>query len=492
MRSLQARFRQCVVKALGFAWCFATFTATVLPQAAQALPLFARQTGQNCMACHAGGQFPELTPYGRMFKMTGFTLGQRTNVPISVMGLVSNTRVADTDKTDNPGADFQMNNQTIIASGSLFLGGKITNNVGAFIQITHNPFDSQADYGSWKGRTVADNMDIRYADRFIDEKRDLIFGFSFNNNPSVTDPWNTAAAWIQYVPVPGLSSSQFIDGNAPYPKYSSGGNVAGLNAYAYWNQSIYAELGGYSTSKGLTSVASAGLDASSITQLNGVNPYWRFALNKEWGAHSLMVGTAGMTAQVFDAADPSALHYYRDTSIDAQYQYLLDPHSVTAQLVFARNNHRYPDSLVNVPSAFSDANGNMTLANTSSEDTTDILRAKLTYVYQAKYGGSLGYFSKTGTVNTANQNSGYDPATMTITSDPSAEAPSSRVTGNLTGDPATKGWTIETFWLPTQYTRVGIQYTNYSVFNGASQNYDGFGRHASDNNSLIFYLWAAY
>ncbi|MHB1334257.1 MAG: hypothetical protein ACYCY1_16855, partial [Sulfuriferula sp.] len=42
---------------------------------AQAVPAFARQTGQNCVACHAGGQFPELTPYGRLFKLTGYTLG---------------------------------------------------------------------------------------------------------------------------------------------------------------------------------------------------------------------------------------------------------------------------------------------------------------------------------------------------------------------------------------------------------------------------------
>jgi hypothetical protein len=43
-----------------------------------------------------------------------------------------------------------------------------------------------------------------------------------------------------------------------------------------------------------------------------------------------------------------------------------------------------------------------------------------------------------------------------------------------------------------QYVRVGAQYTAYSRFNGASQNYDGFGRNARDNNSLFLYLWAAY
>src|SRR3569832_1901342 len=42
-----------------------------------ALPAFARQTGQNCLACHAGGQFPELTPFGRLFKLTCYAGGAR-------------------------------------------------------------------------------------------------------------------------------------------------------------------------------------------------------------------------------------------------------------------------------------------------------------------------------------------------------------------------------------------------------------------------------
>ena len=46
--------------------------------------------------------------------------------------------------------------------------------------------------------------------------------------------------------------------------------------------------------------------------------------------------------------------------------------------------------------------------------------------------------------------------------------------------------------VPLQYLRVGAQYTAYSRYNGASTNYDGFGRHAKDNNSLFLYLWGAY
>src|SRR5471032_2540879 len=78
------------------------------PLLAHALPAFARQTGQNCVSCHAGGQFPELTPYGRLFKMTGYTIGERT-VHLSVMAVVSSAKVRNTTKSDDPSADFFKN-----------------------------------------------------------------------------------------------------------------------------------------------------------------------------------------------------------------------------------------------------------------------------------------------------------------------------------------------------------------------------------------------
>src|SRR5512140_919338 len=330
------------------------FTALLglLAQPAVALPLFARQTGQNCVACHAGGQFPELTPYGRVFKMTGYTIGERT-VPLSVMGVISNSRVRDTGKSDDPGADFQKNGQTLFATGSVFLGGKVTDNIGAFAQFTYDPYATQDANGGFHGHSAADNIDLRYADRFIDLKRDLIVGVSVNNNPSVSDPWNTAAAWMQYVPVPSPTSSRFIDGNAPYPSYGAGGNIAGLTAYAFWNRSIYAELGAYGSSRGALSFMHAGVAAADQSKLRGLNPYWRLAWNHEWGPHSLMVGTAGMTAKIFDdpldTSDASTIHHHRDLIIDSQYQYLLDPHSVTAQFVYQHSRHNLPSGLANQP-----------------------------------------------------------------------------------------------------------------------------------------------
>ena len=475
-----------ILPALAMLAMLAVLVLALLPGRAHAVPAFARQTGQNCVACHAGGQFPELTPYGRLFKMTGYTIGERT-LPLSVMALASGSKVSNTSNSDDPSADFSKNNSLIFATASVFLAGKVTDNIGAFVQVTYDPYATQSDDGKYHGHTNADNIDIRYADRFVTDKRDLIVGVSANNNPSITDPWNTAAAWMQYVPVPSPSSSRFIDGSAPYPGYGAGGNIAGLTAYAYWNQMIYAELGAYGTSRGVSSFMSAGISNADTTKLHGVNPYWRLAYNHEWGPNSLMVGTSGMVSKVYDdpldTSDSANTHRFTDLGLDAQYQYLLDPHSVTAQVAYMHNQTRYSAAQANQPVDFFDSNGNP-LANTNSTDNSHVLRAKVTYVYQAKYGGSLGLFNLSGGTNTANVTAGYDDNGTLIKTDGAGS--------NLSGSLTTRGATLEGFWTPIQYLRVGLQYTAYNRYNGASKNYDGFGRSASDNNSLFLYAWMAY
>ncbi len=52
---------------------------------AEALPSYARQTGQPCAACHT--IIPELTPFGRRFKIGGYTLqgGDWKGPPLAAM-----------------------------------------------------------------------------------------------------------------------------------------------------------------------------------------------------------------------------------------------------------------------------------------------------------------------------------------------------------------------------------------------------------------------
>ena len=503
MRSAQYRLMNRVKKVAPSILLVLAAFAILHIDVAHALPAFARQTGQNCVSCHAGGQFPELTPYGRIFKLTAYTIGERT-IPISVMGVASAAKVSDTSKSDAPSTDFHKNASPVFATASIFVAGKLTNNIGVFSQTTYDNYAYQSvgadgQPGEFRGHSKADNMDFRYADRFIDGNTDLIFGLSVNNNPSISDVWNSAAAWMQYVPVPSLSSHQFIDGTAPYPGFGAGGNIAGMTAYVYWNRMLYAEVGAYRTANQAFSFMSAGINDANTTKLRGSNnPYWRLALSREWGPHNVMIGTSGMVAHVFDGgsdvSDSGNLGRFKNLGLDAQYQYLLDPHSVTAQLGYMKQKQFYSaNTLAAAAPPYFSADGVTPVAAVNSSDTTNTLRAKVSYIYQAKYGASLSIFNKTGTTNTLNQTSGFDSNGQITSTDPEGTGiTSTRVNGNLSGNPATRGWTGEAFWTPVQYIRVGAQFTAYGKYNGARDNYDGLGRNARDNNTLFLYLWAAY
>src|SRR6202140_2944180 len=141
---------------------------------AQALPSFARQTGQPCGTCHT--DFPALTPYGRRFKLLGYTTGggefrttpfssqagrdaraeyekmlgyvkalpaPATNEadkdyvpPISMMAIVGLTH---TQAPQAPPTDpYKPNDNVVLSPFSAFYGGAITENVGAFWQVPYN------------------------------------------------------------------------------------------------------------------------------------------------------------------------------------------------------------------------------------------------------------------------------------------------------------------------------------------------------------------
>lgn len=439
---------------------------------ASALPLFARQTGQNCLSCHAGGQFPELTPYGRKFKLTGYTMGERALVPLAVMGVASSAKVASTAGSSDVEGDYPHNGRFEITTGSVFCCGKVTDNIGTFIQWTWDRFDHLNDQGDWVSKSHADQVDVRYADRFINRDRDLIVGASLNNNPGVADVWNTHNSAFTpvptYVPVSnpsGRAGGPFVDVPAMPIVQSLGQASAGLNAYAFLNNMLYAEVGLYKAAeRGFSALGEVGAsEMDSFKRLKGWNPYWRLAFNHDWGANSAMLGVHGMTAKTYeDASDlTSPTARYRDYGIDGQYQYILDPHAITAMFSYTHEKQSYEDVLWNV------ANPVYTGNFSNSSNTLDYVRAKLTYVYQAKYGASLAYTSVRGSNDSA------------LYTNPSA-VPDSRL------------WVPEVFWNPVQYVRVGLQYYKWDRYLGASSNYDGNGRNANDNNTVFLYVWGAY
>jgi len=450
----------------------------------QAIPVYARQTGQNCLACHAGGQFPELTPYGRMFKLTGYTMGSRTEVPLAVMAVASGSTVASkTPGTGDTNADFPQNGLLHFTTASIFAGGKITDNVGMFGQWTYNAYAQQEADGHWAGHSTSDQFDLRYADRFANERRDLIVGGSINNNPGVTDVWNTFnsafASVPSYVPVsnPGGNGGPFAGVPATPILMQLGPVAAGINAYAFLNQTWYLELGNYQTSNGIFSFLSQGIPDSDMPKLKGnFSPYWRVAYNRDWGANSAMVGLFGFDTSIYynSPATAGPVTRYRDLGIDAQYQYILDPHAFSAQFSYVRENQHYDNPLWNA----NDPNYTGSYSNSSNQ--LNFLRIKGTYSYLAKYGVSLAYAASTGTPDALAYNNSPDGSGNPVPF------------GNANATPNTRVWIPEAFYMPMQNVRVGVQYYKFTQYSGSSSNYDGNGRNASDNNTVFFYLWGAF
>ena len=69
---------------------------------------------------------------------------------------------------------------------SLFVAGAITPHAGIFTQFTYSAAD---------GAIGIDNVDARWAKHTMVAEKDLLFGLTLNNNPTVQDVWNTAPAW---------------------------------------------------------------------------------------------------------------------------------------------------------------------------------------------------------------------------------------------------------------------------------------------------------
>jgi hypothetical protein len=328
-------WRRGFVAAAGFVVFIVGFPSGFAPSA-QALPSFARQTGQPCGACHT--DFPALTPYGRRFKLLGYTTGggqfqktlpfnpfdsggsgsDRTYVPpVSMMAFGGFTH---TQAPQSLPAPYSPNNNFEFDQFSGFWGGAITDHIGAFAQVT---YDGVGRSWSW------DNTDIRYANTARIGSVEVIYGITANNNPTVQDVWNTTPAWtFPYVSsalAATPSASTLIEG-------AFAQHVAGVGAYTFINDMLYLELTGYRTLSPSVQndLGASPFNGGSPGQFDGVAPYWRAAFEPKWGPHSLMVGTFGMYAAVQPFVDPTGAttsatlplsDKFTDVGFDAQYQF---------------------------------------------------------------------------------------------------------------------------------------------------------------------------
>jgi hypothetical protein len=417
---------------------------------AYAVPSFARQTGLSCNVCHSNP--PELTAFGRNFKLKGYLLTDMSAtdrigntrdlllskyIPISVMILLSNT----SSQTKQPGT------QNITAGFpqqlSLFLAGGYASHFGGLAQITYTHSDDKFSM---------DNTDLRYANQGKLGGKDWDYGITVNNNPSVEDLWNSTPAWG----FPWISSEAGVSPlAAPIIQGALGQDVAGVGAFSMWNNHLYTDVTVYRSEHAGAAPPITGV--GSAYNISGVAPYWRAAWQQNWGSNYLEFGTFGIFMNSFPGAVSGPEDRYVDPSLDFQYE-----RPFGANLLDVHGAYTYEKS--NLGATFL-AQGATTAANHLNS-----LKFDGTYHWTNKFTATGALFSTTGTT------------------DPLLYAPAP-LTGSNNGSPNTRGYTAQFAFWPVQNIDLSVNYTGYTKFNGASTNYDGANRNASDNNTTYVALW---
>jgi hypothetical protein len=420
---------------------------------AHAIPAFAAQTGEPCSACHIG--FPQLTPYGREFKLEGYVAGGMFPdfKNLAVMSQIGFTHVQN-KVAGGLAPDYPSNNAWSVQQTSIFYGGALDAKIGlgAFIQATYNGIGHTF---SW------DNTDIRLARLTTFLKKPLFYGFTFNNNPGVTDLWNTPPAWGY----PFLPDSLGAGPPTAVQLASLGGQVMGLGGYGAMNitlsDMLYAEANVYqSLPNNLGHTLGAG-----YSPIAGVVPYARVAWQHSWASNSFELGAIGLE----DNPIPSGISHApadhkMDLGLDSQLQFISPTHALSLQAAYVHEWQHLSASY---------AAGNSSNLN----DTLDTVTLTASYLYHQKYGITETYSNIVG--------SGDAVLYGTANTKPNT----SSFTTEIDYYPWNNGGPS---FFPWANAKLFVEAIVYPTFNGRSSNYDGAGASANANNLLFTGIWLAF
>lgn len=239
-----------------------------------------------------------------------------------------------------------------------------------------------------------------------------------------------------------------------------GQQVVGLGVYSLFDNILYAEASAY---RSAPQGGAMPLDSTAANTASGVIPYWRLALQHQYGPTYMMLGTYGFAANLYPQGVIGPTNRYTDIGVDAQVE-----HGMGTTMLIGRATYIHEQQHLN---AFF---GGEAPAAESLTPTLATLRANVSLLANQRYGATVGFFQTTGTTDSLL----FAPAEFS---------------GSRTGSPNTAGETAELTYNAWENTRVGLQYVYYTKFNGASTAYDvAGGRKASDNNTLYLYTWLAF
>ena len=437
---------------------FLGLIALSLSKPAAAVPSFADQTSQPCQSCHVGGFGPHLTPFGREFKLNGYTLRAKPfNVPLAAMVIASFTHTRR-DQTEPPDR-FKPNNNLAFDQASLFAAGGVGRHLGGFVQLT---YDGVARHVAW------DNVDLRAVTTGRLLGNDAVFGLSLNNSPTVQDAWNTTPTWgfpfTDTAVSPTPDAAPLIDGALAQ-------QTLGLTAYTWIGQKFYLEAGAYSSPSAST-LRWLGSDPTDPGSIKGLAPYGRVAFQHALGGGTAEIGGFLLKAAIDPGRDRSSGQHdrYTDIGLDASWQRPLASGDILA--INLRSVHERKDLRASCALGLL---GEDIAANCARVHLNE-LRGDVSYTWRGKVGATLGLFRIRGSRND-------------LLYGPSGRPDSDGLTAQLDYTPWGAG--NSPFGLLVNL-RIGIQGTAYGKFNGARHDFDGAGANASDNDSVRIFTWLAF
>jgi len=453
---------------------------------AHALPSFTEQTEQPCKACHLN--VGELTPTGRQFKLKGYTQGTRV-MPFSLTATASVTKVKSTSSSADPSVTMPKNGSLIPEEASLYVAGKLSEHMGGNLKWTASAANTNPLFGTSGVQTgtrvghdfFLDASDVRFAKQDNVGTQSVTWGVTLNNAPASQDLWNTTPVHTFPYRTSSLLNAWGTGQFGPTTMMDGGLNsqTTGVGIYAMVNDAIYLELSNYLKSSPNLSLLQLSGPLNTIS--TNSNPYWRLAWNHVNQNHSYMLGTFGMVTHL--TRDPfvagSASGKYTDIGLDAQYQYITDTHSLSAQATYINEQVEWGTRSVG-------------RSHDNPSGSLSTFKAKLTYDYARTYGSSVFYFKTNGSTDNLYWSYNQDPTVITGACN---QTNSMLAYCSATGTPKTGGIGFELYYAPTPNVHIALQQTYYKAFLGGAtfiDNSSGNSRSASDNNLTYVYVTYAH
>lgn len=435
---------------------------------ASAVPAFADQTDQPCAACHVGGFGPELTPFGREFKLGGYTLRTRASIPLALAAIASWTHTRK-DQVPPP-EHLSKNDNLVFDEASGFLAGGIGEHLGGYVQVT---------YDGVERHTSLDMLDLRAVTTAHLFGKDSILGISLNNAPLMEDAWNTSPIWG--FPYTDSAVSETPEA-APLIDMLMG-NVVGVSGYGWIGDKLYLGAGGYgSPSRG--TIKFVGADPDMPGSIHGIAPYGRIAWQTNLAGGTFELGGNALKAAVYPMRMRAGgfTDHYTDFGIDSSWQKPFGSDTVSLNFRWEHEKGNLEASCalgllggdmdvpMSVPLMIDP--GNIGCARYH----LDTVRGTIGYSWHNKIGADLSVFGIGGTRNMNLYGGSGSPDSNGLTGQLDYT-----LWGNGHSPIGIRG-----------NARIGLQYTVYGKFNGRRHNYDLMGANASDNDALRAFLWVAF